>query len=806
MVDAYNGIDLPCGFIFYYMRILFFISWICLSFLSLSSTAQSAKVTISGYIRDVNSGENLPAASVGITELKRGVNSNSYGFYSISVPKGMYTCKVSYLGYETQLLSINADKDQKLNIEMQPKSAVKKEVVVKDKRKDENVKSTEMGMHQLSMENVKKLPVIMGEVDVLKSLQLLPGVSSAGEGQSGFYVRGGGPDQNMILLDDAVVYNTGHLFGFFSVFNGDAIKNVTLIKGAAPANYGGRLSSVVDISMKEGNNRNYQVEGGVGLIASRLSIQGPIKKNKSSFMVSARRTYIDALVKPFAKKGTALAGSGYYFYDLNAKMNYILGAKDRLYLSGYVGKDVFQFQNSERTFTANVPWGNKTATLRWNHEFTNKLFMNTTLMYNDYNFTFGGKQQSFQVKFFSGIKDWSGKFDIDYYSKFNHNFKFGGAYTWHVFTPSTVSGTVDSVELSPDQSFQKYAQEYGVYALDEFDLGKHLKINAGLRYSGFLQAGPYTRYTFDANNNKIDSTSYSAGQIAKSYGGFEPRLNIRYGLGENSSVKASAAKTYQYLHLVTNNGSTLPTDVWSPSSYFVRPQMAWQYSVGYFRNFFKNKVETSVELYYKDMHNLVEFREGYTPSSLRDVDYDFVFGNGHAYGAEFFINKTRGKWTGWVAYTLAWTRRNFAALNQGESYLAKYDQRHNISVTNTYEINKKWTTSMVFVYGSGNRISLPTSLYVVDNTLLQNYDKLNNYRLPAYHRLDIAAIYTPHPDSKKKWKGSWTFSIYNVYNRANPYLMYLDMQGGLGSGVNLSVKQVSIFPVLPSVTYNFTFK
>lgn len=767
--------------------------------------AQTKKVTISGYVKDANSGESLPAASVGIVELKRGVNSNGYGFYSISVPQGKYTLKVSYLGFETQLLDIDAMTDKKMNIEMLPKSAVKKEIVIKDKRRDENVKSTEMGMHQLSMENVKKLPVIMGEVDVLKSLQLLPGVSSAGEGQSGFYVRGGGPDQNLILLDDAAVYNAGHLFGFFSVFNGDAIKNVTLIKGAAPANYGGRLSSVVDITMKEGNNKKYQVEGGIGLIASRLSIQGPILKNKASFMVSARRTYVDALIKPFVNKENSLSGSGYYFYDLNAKMNYLISKKDRLYLSAYLGKDVFKFKNSERTFGVTVPWGNKSATLRWNHEFNNKLFMNTTLMYNGYNFSFAGDQQDFKVKLFSGIKDWNGKFDVDYFSKFNHNFKFGGNYTYHTFTPSTVTGTVDTMELQPNNSFIKFAHEAGIYVLDEFDLGKRLKFNIGLRYSSFWQVGPYTRYTYDINDKVSDSVTYDKGELAKWYGGFEPRMNVRFTLNESSSLKASVAKTYQYLHLVTNNGSTLPTDIWSPSTYFVKPQMAWQYSLGYFKNLFENKVETSVEVYYKDMHNLLEYREGYTPSSLRDIDYDFVFGSGYAYGAEFFVNKTKGKWTGWVAYTLSWTYRDFKDLNMGERYMAKYDQRHNISITNTYEINNKWTASMVFVYGSGNRVSLPTQLYVIDRTLLQNYDKLNNYRMPAYHRLDLAAIYTPKPNSTKKFKGSWTFSIYNVYNRANPYLMYLDMQGGIGTGVELKVKQVSIFPILPSITYNFKF-
>ena len=765
------------------------------------------KFTLSGHVRDAASGENLPGATIGILELKRGVNTNAYGFYSITIPKGNYTCKVSYLGFETQMITIDMSANKELTIELAPKQLASKEIVIKDIRKDENVKSTEMGMHQLSMENVKKLPVIMGEVDVLKALQLLPGVSSAGEGQSGFYVRGGGPDQNLILLDDAVVYNTGHLFGFFSVFNGDAIKNVTLIKGGMPANYGGRLSSVVDVSMKEGNNKKYQVEGGIGIIASRLSIQGPIVKNKGSFMLSARRTYIDALVKPFVKKESSFSGSGYYFYDVNAKMNYILGKKDRLYLSGYFGKDVFTFRSKERTFKMNVPWGNSTATLRWNHEFNNKLFLNTTVLYNDYKFTFSGEQNEIKIKLFSGIKDWSAKSDLDFYSRFNHNFKGGLAYTYHTFTPSTVTGESAGAEFAPDQSFKKYAHELGAYVLDEFNIGSRIKINAGIRYSAFLQTGPYTRYTFNQNDQKTDSVVTRAGEIAKSYGGFEPRLNARFTIDDVSSIKASIAKTYQYLHLVTNNGSTLPTDIWSPSSYFIKPQKAWQYSVGYFKNFANNKVETSVEVYYKDMQNLIEYREGYSPSSLRDIDYDLVKGRGYAYGAEFFINKTKGKWTGWIGYTLSWTYRLFNDLNGGERYKAKYDQRHNISLTSTYEYSKKWTFSAIWVFGSGNRISVPTGFYVLNQQVIANYTQLNNTSLPPYHRLDIGATYTPKPNSTKKLKGSWTFSIYNVYNRQNPYFIYPDIKGDITSadGVSMVFKQVSIFRILPSITYNFKF-
>lgn len=769
--------------------------------------AQGTKFTLSGHVRDTTSGENLPGATVGVPALQKGVTTNGYGFYSLSLPAGNYTLKVSYIGFEARDIPVKLDRDVQLDIDMSPRSMVSKEIVIKDVRRDENVKEARMGMHQLSVESIKKLPVIMGEVDIMKSLQLLPGVSSAGEGQNGFYVRGGGPDQNLILLDDAVVYNTGHLFGFFSVFNGDALKNVNLIKGAAPANYGGRLSSVVDVSMKEGNNKKYQVEGGLGLIASRLSIQGPILKNKASFIVSARRTYVDALIRPFVKPTSPFKGSGYYFYDLNAKVNYILGKKDRLYLSTYLGKDVFTFKNKESSLGFSIPWGNKTASLRWNHEFSNKLFLNTSLVYNDYNFTFGADQQDIKVKFFSGIRDWTIKSDLDVYTKFNHNIKAGGLLTHHKFTPSTLSGEAAGAPLNPDQSFTKFGIESALYVLDEFDLGKRIKINAGLRYSGFLQLGPYTRYTWNNNGVKTDSTTYGEGQNVVNYGGLEPRLNIRYSLNETTSLKGAIAKTYQYIHLVTNNGSTLPTDIWSPSSYFVRPQMAWQYSVGLFKNWAENKLETSVELYYKNMHNLTEYREGYTPNSLRDIDYDLVFGRGYAYGAEFYLNKTKGRWTGWLAYTLAWTWRDFKSLNGGNPYLTKYDQRHNISFTSAYEVNKKWTLSTVFVYGSGNRVTLPVSLYIVNGQLVQHIERLNNYRLPAYHRWDLGAVYTPTPKPGRKWKSSWTFSVYNVYSRMNPYIIYLDTQGNINdpAGVQLKVKQISIFPILPSVTYNFKF-
>lgn len=778
---------------------------VALCFLVLFSLpALAQRVTLSGYMRDAQSGESLVAATVYIKELGKGAQTNTYGFYSISMDPGTYTVIYSYVGYGTRTVSLALNESQTYNAEME-NQAVMQEIEVRDSRKDENVQGTEMGTISLNPEKMKNLPVIFGETDILKTLQLLPGVQSAGEGNSGFYVRGGGPDQNLILLDDAVVYNTGHLFGFFSIFNSDALKNTTLIKGGMPANYGGRLSSVVDIQMKEGNMKEYHAEGGIGLIASRLTLEGPIRKDRGSFMLSGRRTYIDLLIKPFAK-GTDFDGSGYYFYDANLKANYKLTDKDRVYLSGYFGRDKFRFANANQSFKATIPWGNSTATLRWNHLFSDRVFMNTTLVYNDYQFDFIGEQNEVYIKLHSGIRDYNAKFDLDYFSSFNHHFKAGAQYSYHTFIPSSISGRAnDSMEFAPPNPYTKHAHEIGVYVLDDFDVTKWLRVNAGLRYSLFAQTGPYAHYQYDLNGNKTDSTTYSRSDIVKTYGGLEPRLNLRFLVDKQSSLKASITRTYQYLHLVAQNGVTLPTDTWVPSTFIVRPQEAWQYSLGYFRNFLDNKLETSVEVYYKDMKNQVEFKEGYIPTSIRDQELSFVFGKGYSYGAEFFINKTKGKFTGWIGYTLAWTWRDFPLLNQGKRFPAKYDRRHDISVVASYEVNKKWTLSSVFVFGSGNAITLPTNFYFIDNQLAQEYSELNAYRIFPYHRLDLSVVYKPKAKKPRKWQGSWNFAIYNVYSRQNPYFLYVDTRGNVNQGIDVKVKQVSIFPILPSITYNFKF-
>ncbi|MGG9962852.1 TonB-dependent receptor [Ferruginibacter sp. SUN106] len=788
------------------MRFLIFLVLLLPLCVAAQEKRVSSKYTISGYIRDSLNGETLIGASIAVQGITKGISSNQYGFYSITLEAGEYFFICSYIGYQPKIIAVKLDGDKQLNFNVLPKIALSQEVVVSSKKRDANVKNAQMGKFTLPIEQIKSIPAFLGEVDLLKTIQLLPGIRNAGEGSAGLYVRGGGPDQNLILLDDAPVYNTGHLFGFFSIFNSDAIKNVTLIKGGMPAQYGGRLSSVLDIAMKEGNNQKFQVEGGLGLIASRLSIQGPIKKDKASFIVSARRTYIDALTKPFISKTSQFYGSGYYFYDLNAKVNYRFSEKDRLYLSGYFGRDVFDFVNGRQSLNVNIPWGNATGTLRWNHVFNNKLFGNTTAVYNDYNFAFKAAQNNFEIKLASGIRDVSLKQDFDLYPFTGHKIKFGGIFTYHKFTPSVVSGKQDSVVFKPNNAQTKFANEAAVYIQDDWEISDKVKINAGLRYSMFQQIGAYKIYKTDDNGNRLDSTVYKGGQAVKTYGGLEPRVTLRYALNDETSLKASVTRNLQYIHLVSNAGTTLPTDIWVPSTYKVKPQISYLYAAGLFKNFKDNMYETSLELYYKQMENQIEYKEGYTPNTLEDTENFFAFGKGWSYGSELFINKTKGKLTGWIGYTLSWTWRKFAALNFGEKYPAKYDRRNDLSVVAMYELNKKWKLSAAFVYGSGNAATLPQRFYIVGGVLTQEYSRINEYRLPAYHRLDLSAILTPKKNIKRKWKSEWVFSVYNAYSRQNPYFIYFDQSGSAYNGsLTIQAKQVSLFPIIPAVTWNFKF-
>ncbi len=782
------------------MKRLIFLFFLLQSFLSVVG---QEKFTLNGYIKDSLSGETLIGANIVIQNLGKTVVTNSYGFFSITLPKGKYQLNASFIGYQTKEITFSLSNNVQQDIQLLPNSAIiLQDVTVSARRRDNNVKTAQMGKMELSVNTAKALPAFFGEVDILKTLQLMPGVRNAGEGNAGFYVRGGGPDQNLILLDDAVVYNTGHLFGFFSVFNADAIKNVSLIKGGMPAQYGGRLSSVVDIAMKEGNDNKTQIDAGIGLIASRFSIQGPIKKKKSSYIVSARRTYIDAITKPLISKTSDFYGSGYYFYDLNAKMNFQLSDKDHLYISGYFGRDKFNFNNAARSFKTLIDWGNATSTVRWNHIFNKKLFSNTTLVYNDYHFNLNGSQNDFNINLSSGIRDLTAKTDFDYYASPEHKLKFGVQFTHHTFLPNIVSGNQDSVVFTPNNASRKFAREWAIYLQDDWEINSKLKLNVGLRYSLFQQTGKYTNYIRDNNGNKLDSTVYGAGQLVQQYGGLEPRATLRYTIDETSSIKAGITRNLQYIHLVTNAGSSLPTDLWVPSTLRVRPQLSWQYAAGYFKNFNNGMFETSLEVYYKTMENQIEYREGYTPS-LKDPEEEFVFGRGWSYGAEMFINKVKGRLTGWIGYTLGWTWRRFPDLNQGQKFPSRYDRRHDLSVVANYTINEKWKISGVFVYGTGNAISVPERFYFIGGVLSQQFSSINAYRMNAYHRMDFAATYTPKPKKQRKYSTNWVFSLYNAYSRANPYFLYFDQEGSAANGtLNVGAKQVSLFPVLPSVTWN----
>ncbi|MHB1922680.1 MAG: TonB-dependent receptor [Chitinophagaceae bacterium] len=775
-----------------------------LLFLVLSSHAQR-RYTLNGYLQDSTSGEALIGANVYVLELNRGISANSYGFYSITLPQGNYHILFSFLGYSTKEIHLNLNQDMNLNEALIPHSLIEKGITVSGRRKDNNITGTNMGKIELSIQQMKSLPAIFGETDILRDIQLLPGIQSAGEGNTGFYVRGGGPDQNLILLDDAPVYNTGHLFGFFSIFNGDAINNVTVIKGGMPANYGGRLSSVVNVSMKEGNNQKLQGEGGIGLIASRFSLEGPLVKGKSSFMISARRTYIDILAKPFVSKQSSFYGSGYYFYDLNAKVNYSFSEKDHLFLSGYFGRDVFNFRSSNQNFSADIPWGNSTATLRWNHIFNKKLFANAALIYNDYHFSFGAIQDNFNFRLSSGIRDENAKMDFDYFAGLSSHIKFGFDYIYHSFFPNTASGQSGNTSFSPQNAYQKHAQEIAEYFLDDVSVSKKFKMNLGMRYSFFQQIGPYTIYQRNAVGRVTDSTVYRSFQPVQTYSGWEPRLIFRYLISDRSSLKAAVTKNYQYIHLVSNSSSTLPTDLWVPSTYRVKPEKAWQYDLGYYHNFHQNTYETSLELYYKQMQNQVEFQQGYTPS-LTDPENSFVFGKGWSYGAEIFLHKQRGKFTGWVGYTLSWTWRQFPDLNNGKLFPAKFDRRHDLSVVGTYFLNPQWSFSAVFIFASGNATTIPNKFYFMEGVLTPDQGPLNAYRLEPYDRLDFSAHYSPRPKPGHSFHHSWVFSVYNVYSRLNPYFIYFSQTGNyLDGSLQVQAKQVSLFPVLPSVTWNFKF-
>ncbi len=800
------------------MKTLLAVLFAVLNFTMASAQDNSPKFTVSGYIKDGGNGESLLGAAVYIAELGKGTTANDYGFYSLTMPRGTYTLRISYMGFTTQEKKVTLDKNVRLNIELSSSVTEVQEVVITGEKKGQNVESTDMGKQEIPIEQAKALPALLGEVDVLKTIQLLPGIQAAGEGNSGFYVRGGGPDQNLVLLDGAVVYNTGHLFGFFSVFNSDAVKSITVIKGGMPADYGGRISSVVDVQMKEGNMKKWNVEGGLGLISSRLTIQGPIKKDKCSFIISARRTYIDLILKPILPHigDGEFAGNEYYFYDINAKINYRISDRDRLYLSGYFGRDVFNFTDPGGNFKLNFPWGNSTATLRWNHLFSDKLFLNTMFIYNDFGFKASTSFQDITFGINSSVREATAKMDFDYSPFLGHLMKFGWQYNFHVFTPYQAGGNAGSVDFKTTNQAKKFAHETSVYFLDDFEATRWLKINIGLRGSLFNFMGPFSKINF-RDGRAIDTLSYKPGENIATYWGLEPRLALRFKVDKTSSIKVGVTMNKQYVHLISSSTTTLPIDLWVPSTKAVKPQIGVQVALGYFRNFKEDMIETSVEVYYKRLWNQIEYGESAVGNITVDVEDLFTYGNGYSTGAEFFIKKAKGKWTGWIGYTLAWTWRKFPDINGGKTFLARYDRRHDLSIVNMYEINKHWKVSATFVFATGQRTTLPVSFFLNEGEVHYVYGERNWYKMQPYHRLDLGFTYIIIPKKKRKihFYSDITCSVYNVYNRMNPFFLYIDPKGSIGGeqssvdpdkgDLKFRAKQVSLFPILPSLTWNFKF-
>lgn len=755
--------------------------------LVLPITLLAQQVTISGYVTEKKSGERLIGAVVYIPEKKAGTTTNAFGFYSLTIPAAEITVRVSYVGFANYSTTLQLTQHTTLNIELDNATDMK-EVVVTDK-KDAIQERTQMSSIDLPIQTIKSLPAFLGEVDVLKALQLLPGVQAGNEGSTGIYVRGGGPDQNLILLDGVPVYNASHLFGFFSVFNADAIRSVELVKGGFPARYGGRLSSVIDINMKEGNKNKLQGEGGIGLIASRLTLEGPIQKGKSSFMISGRRTYYDIIAKPFIKGNVK---GGYYFYDLNGKVNFKLSKRDHLYVSGYFGNDKFyakQKQSADQTysssFNTDLKWGNATAVARWNHQYNSKLFGNLTSYYSQYRFviatqtksTFSGTNEEYLLKYSSGINDIAIKYDFDYLPHPNHYIKVGVGYINHTYKPGAQQTRVSTAGVNQDTTIGTkdiVAGEIDAYIEDDIKISHALKANIGVHWTGFA----------------VQNSFYNA---------IQPRIAVRYLINEKLSAKASFVQMNQFIHLLTNSSIGLPTDLWVPVTARVPMQKSYQGAAGFAYTHGKG-FEVTLEGYYKTMDNVLEYKEGASFFNAGSNWEDKVeIGKGKSYGAELFIQKKKGRFTGLMGYTLSWTNRQFTNLNNGREFPYRYDRRHDFKIAGIYQLAKNIEVSAEWVYGTGNAITLPIGYYNgPDGANVQVFGERNGYRMPSYHRADVSIKFMKR---KPNWERAWVIAAYNVYNRYNPFYIY----SSTNNQGNAVFKQMSLFPIIPSISYQFKF-
>jgi len=753
--------------------------------------------TISGYVRDAGTGEALLAANVIIEELGTGTSSNEYGYYALSLEPGTYTLIFSYVGYASKTRTVTLSEGIVLNIELSELLLELEEVTISSARNNSNITQLETGSSSLSIQSIRKIPAFMGEVDVIKAIQLLPGVQVTSEGSSGFSVRGGGRDQNMILLDEAGVYNVSHLMGFFSIFNNDAIKDVKLYKGDIPASSGGRLASLLDVRMKEGNSKHFSASGGIGTIASRLTLEGPIIKDKLSFLLSGRRTYADLFL--LFSKDDAIRDTRLYFHDLNGKVNYRINDKNRIYLSAYSGKDTY----ANKEF-AGMSFGNRTVTLGWNHIFNNNLFSNFTLINSHYFYDLGTPEDS--EEFFnwkSKLDDYGFKADFSWFPTPAHTFRFGASTFYHIINPGEITanstGGIDqSFELSLD-----YALESGLYFSGESKLSKKFALRYGLRYSMFNNIGPATIPVFDDGYQLTEIVQYEKGDFFNFYHGLEPRLAANLMLSQVQSLKASYSRTRQYLQLASNSTAGTPLEIWFPSSPNIAPQLSDQVSVGYFRNFLDNKLQSSVELYYKKMLNSIDFRDHAQLLLNPQLIGEIRIGEASSYGSEFYLKYESGGFSGWISYTLSRTIRTFKEINEGNPYPAPYDRPHDIAVVLNHDVTKRLSFGVNWIYSTGLPFTLPTGRYEIGNNILPLYTGRNEYRLPDYHRLDFSVTLRGKEKVGKRWKGEWNLSLYNAYARKNVWAINFT-QNKAQPDVT-SAEMTYLFTIVPALTYNFRF-
>ena len=769
-----------------------------------SGALSQERVTLNGYIRDAANGEELLGVTIYIPSLKAGTITNDYGFYALTVPRGTYEVRFTYLGYEEVIRTVALHADATVNVEMQTDAQLMEEVVIEEEPLDENVVAVQMSKNTLNMNQVRKFPAFFGEIDIIKNIQLLPGVISAGEGSSSFFVRGGSADQNLILIDEAPVYDPSHLFGLFSVFNADVIKDAELYKGGIPSRFGGRLSSILEVRTKDGNNKEFDVTGGIGTLASRVAVEGPIIKEKSSFIVSARRSYVDLFLKAASQDNLV------HFYDVNAKVNWKSNNSNRFFAAFYTGRDIFNFEDN-----FGFEWGNMTGTFRWNHLFNERLFSNTSIILSNFDYKLELKDAVQGFRWISNLQEFSFKNDLYYSLNTANGLSFGYHLTGRRFSPGEISPNVEGSIFQTVALQHMYALDHGIYASNLQHLSDRITLEYGLRLSVFQNIGPGDVYLYEDPQDNIDivrtdTLQYDQWQTIKSYVNVEPRFSLRYLLNEGQSLKFSYNRMVQNTHLISAGTAPVPFNTWNPSNYYLEPQLADQVAAGYFRNFRNNEYEFSAEGYYKDISNVTDFADNAQLFFNEDLSTEYRQGKAWAYGIELMVNKNLGRLTGMASYTWSTTMRKVPGVNLGKEFPANHDRRNVFNIQAAYDMNDKWIFGGTFTYSTGRPLTLPAGKYQYANYHPDVLTERNGYRLPSFHRLDLSATLNPRRNAGRKWKGQWVFSVYNVYSRKNPFTIYTrvkqDEDGNiLGDGSEKEARLIYLFPILPSVTYNFKF-